>query len=138
MRKVTMALLAGASICLSGAIAMLVWRAGGGAAAAAAGMSAGLALALTLQGLVGRLRDQGAVQREMSLMRDANLVMADTLEEINARLGVLTEAVEDKAVRSSEELTSEVRMLETLVHRMTESLEDRLAAPAVHGPSPRR
>jgi cyclic-di-GMP phosphodiesterase TipF (flagellum assembly factor) len=138
MRKVTMALLAGASICLSGAIAMLVWRAGGGAAAAAAGMSAGLALALTLQGLVGRLRDQGAVQREMSLMRDANLVMADTLEEINARLGILTEAVEDKAVRSSEELTSEVRMLETLVHRMSESLEDRLAGPAVHGPSPRR
>jgi cyclic-di-GMP phosphodiesterase, flagellum assembly factor TipF len=138
MRKLTMALLAGASICLAGAIALLIWRAGGGAAAAAAGLSAGLALALTLQGLVGRVRDQGTVQREVALMRDANLVMADTLEQINAKLQILTTAVEDTAVRSSEELTSEVRVLEGLVHRMSESLEERLSAPAVHGPLLRR
>jgi cyclic-di-GMP phosphodiesterase TipF (flagellum assembly factor) len=64
--------------------------------------------------------------------------MADTLEQINARLGVLTEAVEDKAVRSSEELTSEVRVLETLVQRMSVSLEERLASPAIHSAAPRR
>ena len=133
MRKLTTVLLGGASLCLAAVIALLIWRAGGGAAAAAAGLSAGLALALTLQGIVNRLRDQSSVQHEVGLMRDANLVMADALEEINAKLGQLTEAVEGKAVRSSEELTSEVRVLESLVHRMSESLEERLSAPAPAG-----
>ena len=138
MRKLTSVLLGGASICFAAVIALLIWRASGVIAAAAAGLAAGLALALTLQGIVNRLRDQSSVAQEMGLMRDANLVMADTLEQINARLGVLTEAVEDKAVRSSEELTSEVRVLETLVQRMSVSLEERLSAPTVSATPIRR
>ena len=139
MRKLTSVLLGGASICFAAVIALLIWRASGVIAAAAAGLAAGLALALTLQGIVNRLRDQSSVAQEMGLMRDANLVMADTLEQINTRLGILTEAVEDKAVRSSEELTSEVRVLEDLVQRMSVSLEERLAAPPVQfASSPRR
>jgi cyclic-di-GMP phosphodiesterase TipF (flagellum assembly factor) len=127
MRKLTMALLGGASICLAFTIALLIWRAGGGVAAAAAGLAAGLAMALTLQAMVGRMSDQKAVTREVQAMRDAHLAMADQLEQIHEKLGLLTDAVDVRAVLRSEELTTEVRVLEGLVQKMSESLDQRLA-----------
>jgi cyclic-di-GMP phosphodiesterase TipF (flagellum assembly factor) len=137
MRKLTMALLGGASICLSFTIALLIWRAGGGVAAAAAGLAGGMALALTLQVMVGRLSDQKAVTREVQAMRDAHLAMADQLEHIHEKLALLTDAVDVRAVARSEELTTEVRMLEGLVQRMSDSLDQRLAeGPAVVTGSP--
>jgi cyclic-di-GMP phosphodiesterase TipF (flagellum assembly factor) len=129
MRKLTMALLGGASICLAVTIALLIWRAGGGAAAAAAGLAAGLALALTLQGIVGRLTDQKVIAKEVQAMRDAHLIVAEQLDHIQETLASLTDAVDVRAVRRSEELTTEVRMLESLVQRMSDSLEQRLAEP---------
>ncbi|MGZ8364494.1 MAG: flagella assembly cyclic-di-GMP phosphodiesterase TipF [Caulobacteraceae bacterium] len=139
MRKLTLALLGGASICLAFTVALLIWRAGGGMAAAAAGLASGLALALSLQGMVGRLRSQAEVAREMSLVRDAQLAIAAALEQINAKLEGLTSAVEVGAERTSQELTSEVRMLEDLVQRMSHSLDERGASTGMMAtPSVRR
>ena len=127
MRKLTMALLGGASICLAFTIALLLWRAGGGWGAAAAGLAAGLGLAFSLQGVVRRSLDQGVLRREFETLKDAHLAVTGQLEQINQSLGVLAEAVQEKAVRSSEELTFEVRVLEDLIQRMSASLDERRA-----------
>jgi cyclic-di-GMP phosphodiesterase TipF (flagellum assembly factor) len=125
MRKLTMALLGGASICLAFTVALLLWRAGGGWGAAAAGLATGLGLAFSLQGVVGRSADQGAIKREIETLKDSHLAIGGQLEQINHNLALLADAVQDKAVRSSEELTFEVRMLEDLIQRMSASLEER-------------
>ena len=140
MRKLTMALLGGASICLAVTIALLIWRAGGGVAAAGAGLAAGLGLALSLQGMVGKSLDNKTLRKEFELLSTAHLRVADQLERIDASLAVLAEAVQEKAVRRSEELTVEVRMLEDLVQRMSVSLDERLpgagSAPPAQGRPP--
>ena len=128
MRKLTMALLGGASICLAFTIALLMWRVGGGWAAGVAGLAAGLGLAFSLQGVVGRSMDQGALQRDFDVLKDAHLAVAAQLNQIDQSLSILAEAVQEKSVRRSEELTLEVRMLEGLVQRMSNSLDERLGA----------
>jgi cyclic-di-GMP phosphodiesterase TipF (flagellum assembly factor) len=127
MRKLTMALLGGASICLAITIAFMMYRVAGGWAAGAGGLAAGVALALSLQGLVGRSLDQKGLQQEFETLKDAHLAVAGRLEQINESLAILADAVQDKAVRRSEELTFEVRMLEDLIQRMSASLDERLA-----------
>jgi cyclic-di-GMP phosphodiesterase TipF (flagellum assembly factor) len=145
MRKLTIALLGGASICLAFTVALLLWRAGGGWGAAAAGLTAGLGLAFSLQGVVGRSLDQNVLRKEFETLKTTHLAMAEQLEQINLSLGALSDAVQDKAVRSSEELTFEVRMLEDLIQRMSASLEDqreeraesrRDERPEMRGPAP--
>ena len=134
MRKLTLVLLGGASICLAVTIALLLWRVGAGWAAAAAGLAAGLGLALSLQGIVGRSMDQGSLKRDFDTLRDAFLGLTGKLEQINESLAILSDAVQEKSVRRSEELTVEVRMLEELVQRMSISLEARLADQSMPGP----
>ncbi len=134
MRKLTMVLLGGASICLAVVIALLLWRVGGGWAAAAAGLAAGLGLAFSLQGVVGRSIEQGSLKRDFDTLRDAYLGVTGKLDQINDSLAVLADAVQEKAVRKSEELTHEVRMLEELVQRMSVSLEERLSGAPVFTP----
>jgi cyclic-di-GMP phosphodiesterase TipF (flagellum assembly factor) len=126
MRKLTLALLGGASICLAFTIALLLWRAGGGWGAGAAGLAAGLGLAFSLQGVVGRSMDQGALKKDFDALREAHLAVTGRLEKIDDSLSVLVDAIQETAVRSSEELTLEVRMLEDLVQRMSASLDGRL------------
>ena len=132
MRKLTMALLGGASICLAVTIALLLWRVGGGWVAAAAGLAAGLGLAFSLQGVVGRSMDHRTMQRDFDALRQAHLDVTGQLEQINESLAILADAVQEKAVRRSEELTFEVRMLEDLIQRMSQSLDDRLAEGFAH------
>jgi cyclic-di-GMP phosphodiesterase TipF (flagellum assembly factor) len=128
MRKLTMALLGGASICLAVTIALLLWRVGGGWVGAAAGLAAGLGLAFSLQGVVGRSIDNKTLRGDFDALKQAHLEVTGQLEQINESLAILADAVQEKAVRRSEELTFEVRMLEDLIQRMSQSLDDRLAA----------
>src|SRR3569623_2121540 len=127
MRKLTMALLGGASICLAVTIALLLWRVGGGVGAGAAGLAAGLGLALSLQGVVGRSMEHMVLERDFEALKQAHQVVTGQLAQINENLAILADAVQDKAVRRSEELTFEVRMLEDLIQRMSVSLDERLA-----------
>lgn len=69
------------------------------------------------------------LKADVSGLREAHLLLAGQMEGIQQRLAQLTETVQDETVRVSEELTSEVRMLEDLVQRMSESLEERLTQP---------
>ncbi|MBV9511124.1 MAG: EAL domain-containing protein [Caulobacteraceae bacterium] len=130
MRKVTVALLSGAYLCLALTAAVLLWRGGGGWGAGVAALIGGLGLAIALHGLFERSIDGGGARRDLSALREAHLILADQLADMHARLEHMAEAVQTDAAQRSEELTSEMRMLEGLIARMSESLEERLAQRA--------
>jgi cyclic-di-GMP phosphodiesterase TipF (flagellum assembly factor) len=127
MRRVTEALLAGAYLCLALTVALMVWRGGGGAAAGLAALIGSFALALALHGLVGRALDRGGLQRELADLREAHRILADQIEGLYERMAGFAETLQEDAERRTEELTTEMRVLEDLVERMREGLEDRLA-----------
>ena len=130
MRKVIVALLGGAYLCLAMTAALLIWRGGGGWGAGMAALIGGLGLALALHGYLERLYDTAGLRREVGDVREAHLILADQLERMHGRLGELAQSVAVDAELRTEALTGEVRMLEDLVAQMSDTLEDRLAAHA--------
>jgi cyclic-di-GMP phosphodiesterase TipF (flagellum assembly factor) len=127
MRKVAGALLAGAYLCLALTTALLVWRGGGGWGAGVAALIGVLALAFALHAQIGRALESGALRRELDTLRQAHQLLADQIEAMGDRFGDMAESVERDALRRSEELSDEVHMLEQLVQRMSEGLDQRLA-----------
>jgi cyclic-di-GMP phosphodiesterase TipF (flagellum assembly factor) len=126
MRKVTEALLAGAYLCLALTVALLVWRGGGGVGAGVAGLFGTLGLALAVHVWIGRGAERAGVDRQLRSLREANQILADQLDIMHDRLAGFAESVQVDADRRSEELTTEVRVLEDLVQRMGDSLDARL------------
>ena len=133
MRKLTLALMAGGYLSLAALLSLQVWRSGGWGAGVTA-LIGGLALALGAHSLIGRLRDSTSNNRDFAALREAQLILAEQLRDLHHRLGDLGETVREESIRRSDELTSEVRMLEDLVERMTEGLQDRLSARAQSTP----
>jgi cyclic-di-GMP phosphodiesterase TipF (flagellum assembly factor) len=136
MRKITVALLSAAYLCLALTGALLLWRSGGGWGAGVAGLMGGLGLAFALHNLVERGIERARLDGDIGAVREAHLILVDQLEQMQIQLRTLTETVHDDVERRSEELTGEMRMLEDLVQRMSETLEERLKAPGGLGLSP--
>ena len=130
MRKVTVALLAGAYLCLALTVALMLWRGGGGWGAGIAGLVGALGLAFALHAIAERAIDSGALRNEIAALRDAHRILIDQLTELHEQVGELGESVQEDAHRRSELLTTEVRVLEDLVQRMSHSLDERIAARA--------
>lgn len=126
MRKLILALLTGAYVCTALIVWLLVWRNGGGIAAGAAAFIGTLGLAFAFHGLIERAIDSGAIRSEIAALREAHLILADQIEKVDARLADVIESVTDDAQRRSDELTSEVHLLEDMVQRMSERLEAQL------------
>jgi cyclic-di-GMP phosphodiesterase TipF (flagellum assembly factor) len=130
MRKVTVALLAGAYLCLALTVALLIWRGGGGWGAGLAALIGGLGLTLAVHGYLERMFEAGFLRREIGDVREAHVILADQLERMHDRLGELAHSVAVDSELRTESVIGEVRMLEDLVAQMSETLEDRLAAHA--------
>jgi cyclic-di-GMP phosphodiesterase, flagellum assembly factor TipF len=124
MRRATAALLSATYLCLSSLLGVWLWQAGGGWAAAVAGFVGMLGLTVTLDGHVRRLLDKRELADEIDAVREAHVILADHLEQLNSRLASLSETVHEEAV----ELSDEVRMLEDLVQRISRGVD--LHAPA--------
>ena len=137
MRKVTVALLSGAYLCLALTAALLLWRGGGGWGAGVAALIGALGLTGALHGLLERAIDSGGARRDLAALREAHLILADQLSDMHDRLGSLVETVQTDALQRSDELTTEVRVLEGLVARMSDSLQEKLTQrpPAVGHPN---
>jgi cyclic-di-GMP phosphodiesterase TipF (flagellum assembly factor) len=135
MRKITVALLSAAYLCLALTAAVLLWRSGGGWGAGLSGLIGMLGLAFALHGLIARTLDRAQLAAEIEAVREANLLLVRQIEAIQGAVGALGHSGGEDAALRSEALTSEVRMLEALVQRMSESLEERLAQLQV-GPAP--
>jgi cyclic-di-GMP phosphodiesterase TipF (flagellum assembly factor) len=136
MRKVTVPLLVGGYICLALALTVAVWRGGGGWPAGIAALIGAMGLALGVHGFVVRRIDGGGMLRDIAALRESQTILADQLGDLHRRLGGLVETMREDAARRSNELTSEVRMLEDLVQQMTESLNERLSLRAQAAPYP--
>ncbi|HLY79224.1 MAG TPA: EAL domain-containing protein [Caulobacteraceae bacterium] len=126
MRRLTLALLSGAYICISLMIAIFTWRIGGGAGAGMAALVGSLGLCFAVQGLIARLGQQGAVASEIEAVREAHLILAGEIEKIQSRLTDVVETVAEDALRRSEEIYSEVQLLEDVVQQMGERIEAQL------------
>ncbi len=142
MRKITVALLSGAYLCLALTAGLLIWRSGGGWGSGVAAALGGLGLCYAVHGLVEKAIDQMRLGADISAVREAHHMLVDQFDKIYARLEALGEAVQEEAERRSEVLTTEVRMLEDLIQRMSECLDERLrgvaASPVGHAPVDRQ
>src|ERR1700704_6383703 len=114
MRRLTLALLCGAYLCLSLIVALTLWRNGGGWGAGVAALVGGLGLCFAFHGLIERALETGQLKDEIGAVREAHKILIDQVEALDARMGEILEHVEDDAHRS-EELSDEVHMLEVLV-----------------------
>jgi cyclic-di-GMP phosphodiesterase TipF (flagellum assembly factor) len=134
MRKAVLALLSGVYLMVATTVATLFWRAGAGWAAGSAVLVGGLALAFAVHSLVGRLIESGKLRREIAQIRQAHRLLADQLEKTESALAELHGSIHAETEAATEALTSEVRMLEDLVSRMSDSLDARLAHPFAGAP----
>jgi cyclic-di-GMP phosphodiesterase TipF (flagellum assembly factor) len=139
MRRLTLALLCGAYLCLALIVALSLWRNGGGWGAGVAALVGGLALCFAFHGLIERSLESGRLSAELAALRRANGILIDQMEKIDARVSEVVETLADDALRRSEELTSEVHILEDLVQRMSHRLEERMISggPVASGHPPR-
>ena len=127
MRKLTLALLSGAYICISLMVAILAWRIGGGAGAGAAALVGSLGLCFAAQGVIARLGQQGQLAGEIEAVREAHLILAREIEKLQSRVTDVVETVAQDALRRSEEIYSEVQLLEDVVQHMGERIEAQLS-----------
>ena len=135
MRKITVALLSAAYLCLALTAAVILWRSGAGWGAGLSGLIGVLGLAFALQSVVTRSFDRAQLSGEIDAIREANLMLVAQIEAIQGAIGNLGYNVNEDAARRSDALTTEVRVLEALVQRMSESLDERLASLHSSGPA---
>src|SRR5579872_335758 len=126
MRRLTLALLSGAYICISMMIAILAWRIGGGAGAGLAALVGALGLCFAIQGVIARMGQQGGLAGEVEAMREAHMILAGEIDRIQSRLTDVAETAAEDALRRSEEIYSEVQLLEDVVQQMGERIEAQL------------
>jgi cyclic-di-GMP phosphodiesterase TipF (flagellum assembly factor) len=127
MRQFTSVALSATYLCLALIVALLLWRNGGGWAAGVAALVGGLGLCFAIHGMVLQSLKMRRLQAEMEAVRQAHRIMLEQMEQVDARVTDVVEAVTDDANRS-EVLADEVHMLEGLVERMGERLEERVSA----------
>ena len=140
MRQFTSVALSAAYLCLALIVALLLWRNGGGWAAGVAALVGGLGLCFAVHGLISQSLKLRALRKELDAVREAQRVMLSQMEQVDARMTEVADAVSDDAGRS-EALEGEVHMLEDLVQRMGQRLEERVstgARQAPHEPTLRR
>ena len=134
MKRLTQFFLGGFYVTLSLCLALGIWRSGGGWAAGLSALIGGMAAMGVIHLLVRRGLDLGALRGELGNIREANLILAQQMEKIDARLTEVVETVTDDALRRSEELSSEVHMLEDTVQRMAEKMEAQLHSRVAASP----
>jgi cyclic-di-GMP phosphodiesterase, flagellum assembly factor TipF len=134
MQRLTQVLIGAAFLCLALILSLSIWRAGGGWGAGVSGFVAGIGVLGVIYLLVARGLDLASLRGELGAIREAHLILAGQLEKVDARLTEVVETVTVDALRRSEELSSEVHMLEDTVQRMAEKMEAQLSSRVAAAP----
>lgn len=130
MRALTQGFLFFGYLFLAMTVGAFVWRAGLGAGAGAAAGIATLGLLAAIHiGIAGKA-ERLALKKEIDQVRDAHRLLADAMESTQGALTELAQAIETGALSSTEQLSGEVRMLESLIQQMSESIDQRISQPA--------
>jgi cyclic-di-GMP phosphodiesterase TipF (flagellum assembly factor) len=127
MRKVTTVLLFAAYLTLALSAAVYTWRAGGWPAGVATAFGA-FAFFMGLHGLIRRGLDRTALESEISAVREAHVILADQIEQMQGQMAALSNEVHVEA----EELSGEMKMLEHLVQSLSLGAQMRQYEPSPH------
>ncbi|MBW8303723.1 MAG: diguanylate phosphodiesterase, partial [Brevundimonas sp.] len=129
MRALTQGFLLFGYLFLSMTVGAFVWRAGLGAGAGAAAGIASLGLLAAIHTWISGKAERAALKKEIDQVRDAHRLLADAMESTQGALTELAQAIESGALSSTEQLSGEVRMLESLIQQMSESIDQRISQP---------
>lgn len=130
MRALTQGFLFFGYLFLAMTVGAFVWRAGLGAGAGVAAGLGALGLLAALHAWASGKVERASLKKEIDQVRDAHRLLADAMESTQGALTELAQAIETGALSSTEQLSGEVRMLESLIQQMSESIDDRLSRPA--------
>ncbi|KQW80928.1 flagella assembly cyclic-di-GMP phosphodiesterase TipF [Brevundimonas sp. Root1279] len=129
MRALTQGFLFFGYLFLAMTVGAFVWRAGLGAGAGAAAGIGALGLLGAVHGIVTGKARAARLKKEIDQVREAHRLLADAMESTQGALTELAQAIETGALSSTEQLSGEVRMLESLIQQMSESIDERLSQP---------
>lgn len=134
MGKLTPALLMGTYFLLSLSVSAMLWNGGSDGGACIAALFGTLALCFSVHVFVAQHLSERRLSKDIDLVRDAHRLMVDAIDNTQKDMVELADRVQDQRIGRTDELTSEVKMLENLVVKLGESIEERLsewrAAPA--------
>jgi len=128
MRNVTTGFLYFAYLFLGMTVGAFLWRAGLGIGAGVAGTLGALGLLGAFHGIVTGIAERRVLKKEIGQVREAHRLLADAMESTQGALTELAHVIETGVLSDTDALTGEVRMLESLVQQMSESIDERLAA----------
>lgn len=126
MRRLKLALLTGAYLCLALIVSLLLWRMGATPAVGLTAFIGSLALCFAFHGIISSVFDNAQLKLDIETVREAHAILVEQIEKIDARMTSLVETVAEDAEKRSAELTTEVHQLEDLMQRMSERLESQL------------
>ena len=129
MRLLTMATLSAAYVLMGLVTAVLLWQAGGGWGAGVAAAIGVLGLFVAFHALVSSMFGQAELKRDVGRIRDANIIFAEELEKTQLDVTKLSTLMHEEKTKRSQVLNTEVRMLEYLVRRMSDTMQARLSSP---------
>lgn len=134
MRALTNGFLFFGYLFLAMTVGAFLWRAGLGAGAGAAAGVGTLGLLTAAHALIVGRSQRAALKKEIDQVREAHRLLADAMESTQGALTELAQAIETGALTSTEALSGEVRMLETLIQQMSESIDEHMSRPAAANP----
>jgi cyclic-di-GMP phosphodiesterase TipF (flagellum assembly factor) len=115
-------------------LAAMVWNGGSDFGTALAVLAGTRGVCLAFHAYASQQLAERRIIREVENVRDAHRLMVDAIDSTQKDMIELADRVQNQRTSRSEELTSEVKMLEDLVMKLGESIEDRLtewkSAPA--------
>jgi len=126
MGKLTSPLLFLVYVALGGLVAATVWRGGSDGGTAFAAFIATVGVGVAFHAYVSQTLTKNRLTRDIDNVREAHRLMVDAIDSTQKDMIELADRVQETRVSRSDELTSEVRMLEDLVKKLGESIEDRL------------
>ncbi|WP_372706655.1 EAL domain-containing protein [Brevundimonas sp.] len=127
MRALTQGFLVFGYLFLALTVGAFIWRAGLGTGAGAAGAIATLGLLVAVHAWLTGRTERAALKKEIDQVREAHRLLADAMESTQGALTELAQAIETGTLSSTEQLSGEVRMLETLIQQMSESIDQRVS-----------
>ena len=126
MRRLMLALLTGAYLCLALIVSLFLWRMGATPAVGVSAFIGTLGLCFAFHGLLGQTFLAAALRGDIDTVREAHAILLDQIEKVDARVSDLVESVAADAQRRTEELSTEVHQLEDLIQQMNDRMEHQL------------
>ncbi|BBF81832.1 EAL domain-containing protein [Asticcacaulis excentricus] len=141
MGRLTSILLMGTYLFLSMGAAMALYTGGSDTGACIAAALATMAVCFAIHNFVNQYLSERRLSKEIDLVRDAHRLMVEAIDVTQKDMVELADQMQHQRVGRTDELTTEVKMLENLVLKLGESIEERLsdwkAGPAqVAAPAP--